>query len=155
MLETVSLLSVCLSLFQLTGILCLAASLSHRNQFYFIFIFLLHLNDLPLVIESCQRIMYYDATKIDSDLTEELESNLNSDLGKIKDYFNVSRLSLDAHKCDYIVMGIYQSLAKMPKMPIHINNDHEPLHKVTRSKYIGMFIGTNLKWNDHILISTT
>ncbi len=43
---------------------------------------------------------------------------------------------------------MYQSLAKMPEMSIHINN--EPLYKVTISKYLGMFIDSNLKWDDHI-----
>ncbi len=33
-----------------------------------------------------------------------------------------------------MLMGTYQSLAKMPEMSIHINN--EPLHNVTISKYI-------------------
>ncbi len=32
-------------------------------------------------------------------------------------------------------------------MSIHINN--EPLHKVTISKYLGMFIDSNLKCDDH------
>ncbi len=36
----------------------------------------------------------------------------------------------------------------MPEMSIHINN--EPLHKVPISKYLGMFIDSNLKWDDHI-----
>ncbi len=35
-----------------------------------------------------------------------------------------------------------------PEMSIHTNN--EPLHKVTISKYLGMFIDSNLKWDDHI-----
>ncbi len=43
---------------------------------------------------------------------------------------------------------MYQSLAKMPEMSIHINN--EPLHKVTITKYLGMFIDSNLKWDDHV-----
>ncbi len=47
-----------------------------------------------------------------------------------------------------MLIGKYQSLAKMPVMSIHINN--EPLHKVTISKYLGMFIISNLKWDDHI-----
>ncbi len=33
-------------------------------------------------------------------------------------------------------------------MTIHINN--EPLHKATISKYLGIFIDSNLKWDDHI-----
>jgi hypothetical protein len=47
-----------------------------------------------------------------------------------------------------MLIGTYQSLAKMPEISIHINN--EPLHKVTISKYLGMFIDSNLKWDDHI-----
>ncbi len=47
-----------------------------------------------------------------------------------------------------MLIGTYQSLEKMPEMSIHINN--EPLHKVTISTYRGMFIDSNLKWDDHI-----
>ncbi len=36
----------------------------------------------------------------------------------------------------------------MPEMSIHINNEH--LHQVTISKYLDMFIDSNLKWDDHI-----
>ncbi len=47
-----------------------------------------------------------------------------------------------------MLIGTYQSLAKMSEMSIHINK--EPLHKVTISKYLGMFIDSNIKWDDHI-----
>ena len=55
---------------------------------------------------------------------------------------------MNVPKCEFMLIGTYQSLAKMPEMSIHINN--EPLHKVTISKYLGMFIDSNLKWDDHI-----
>ncbi len=97
-------------------------------------LFLLILNDLPTVTESCETNMYADDTEIDSaskpDCPEELENNINSDLCKISEYFNM-------------LIGTYQSLAKMPETSIHINN--EPLHKVTISKYTSMFIDSNLK----------
>ncbi len=96
--------------------------------------------------------MYVDATEIDSaskpDCPEELENNFNSDLCKISEYFNINRLSLNVSKCEFMLIGTYQSLAKMPEMSIHINN--EPLHKVTISKYLCIFIDSNLKWDDHI-----
>ncbi len=47
-----------------------------------------------------------------------------------------------------MLIGTYQSLAKMSEMSIHINNEH--LHYVTISKYLNMFIDSNLKWDDHI-----
>ncbi len=92
--------------------------------------------------------MYADDTEIDSASTprcpEELENNFNSDLCKISEYFNINRLSLNVPKFEFMLIGTYQSLAKMPpEMSIHINN--EPLHKVTISKFLGMFIDFNLK----------
>ncbi len=96
--------------------------------------------------------MYADDTEINSaskpDCPEKLESNLNSNLCKISEYFNINRLSLNVPKCEFMLIGMYQSLAKMLEMSIHINN--EPLHKVSISKYLGMFIDFNLKWDDHI-----
>ncbi len=47
-----------------------------------------------------------------------------------------------------MLVGTYQSLAKVPNIRIHINN--EPLKQVTVSKYLGMKIESNLKWDDHI-----
>ncbi len=96
--------------------------------------------------------MYADDTEIDfaskPDCPEELENNLNIDLCKISEYFNINRLSLNVPKCEFMLIGMYQSLAKLPEMFIHINN--EPLHQVTIFKYLGMFIDSNLKWDDHI-----
>ncbi len=115
-------------------------------------LFLLFLNDLPTVTESCETNMYADDTEIDSaskpDCPEERENNINSNLCKISEYFNINRLSLNVPKCEFMLIGTYQSLAKMPEMPIHINN--EPLDKVPISKHLGMFIDSNLKWDDHI-----
>ncbi len=47
-----------------------------------------------------------------------------------------------------MLVGTYQSLAKVPDIRIHINN--EPPKQVTVSKYLGMKIDSNLKWDDHI-----
>ncbi len=96
--------------------------------------------------QSCETNMYADYTEIHSaskpDCPEELEKNLKRDLYNISAYFNIKRLNLDVPKCEFILIGTYQSLAKMPEMSIYINN--EPLHKVTISKCLGMFIDSNL-----------
>ncbi len=47
-----------------------------------------------------------------------------------------------------MLVGTYQSLAKVPDIRIHINN--EPLKQVTVLKYLGMKIDSNLNWYDHI-----
>ncbi len=108
---------------------------------------LLFLNYLPTVIDSCETNMYADDTEICSAsklyCPEELENNFNSDLCKISEYFNMIRLNIIVPKCELMLLGTYQSLAKIPEMSICINN--EPLHRVTISKYLDMFIDSNLK----------
>ncbi len=51
-------------------------------------------------------------------------------------------------KCEFMQISAYQSIAKMPNLMIHINN--EPLKKVSITKYLGMYIDENLKWDEHI-----
>ena len=55
-------------------------------------LFLLFLNDLPTVSESCDINMFADDTEIDSaakpECSTELDSNVNSDLYKVKQYFD-------------------------------------------------------------------
>ncbi len=48
----------------------------------------------------------------------------------------------------FILIGTFQSLTKMPDIHVHIDN--EPLNQVIVAKYLGMFINSNLKWDEHI-----
>ncbi len=47
-----------------------------------------------------------------------------------------------------MLVETYQSLAIVLDIKIHINN--EPLKQIIASKYLGMKIDSNLKWDDHI-----
>ncbi len=44
----------------------------------------------------------------------------------------------DLPKCEFMLIGTFHSLAKMPDICVHI--DIEPLNQVTVAKYLGMFI---------------
>ncbi len=96
--------------------------------------------------------MFTDDTEIDTaekpEYHEDVQNNLNADLFKIKDYFNYKRFICNIPKCEFMLIGTFQSLAKMPDIHVHIHN--EPLNQVTVAKYLGMFIDSNLKWDDHI-----
>ena len=115
-------------------------------------LFLLFLNDLPTVTESCDINMFADDMETDSaakpECSAELESNVNSDLCKVKQYLDINRLSLNVQKCEFMLIGTHQSIAKMADVRIHINN--KPLKHVSVAKYLGMYIDSNLKWDDHI-----
>ncbi len=112
-----------------------------------------YLEDLnQSVAESCETNMFADDTEIDTaekpECQEDLQNKLNADLDKIKGYLNYNRLSLNISKCEFMLIGTFQSFARMPDIYVHIDN--EPLNQVTVTKYLGMFINSNLTWDDHI-----
>ncbi len=115
-------------------------------------LFLLFLNDLTAVMETYTTNMFADDTEIEDTCKPEdhstLENNINSDLSRLKSYFDTNRLSINVTKCEFMQIGTYQSIAKMPNIMIHINN--EPLKKVSIAKYLRMYIDENLKWDEQI-----
>ncbi len=50
-----------------------------------------------------------------------LETNLNSDLSRLKEYFNLNRLSINVAKCELMLTGTYQALKKIININVHIN----------------------------------
>ncbi len=53
--------------------------------------------------------MYSDDTKMEDPCTPEdpikLETNLNSDLSRLKEYFNLNWLSINVAKCEFMLIG--------------------------------------------------
>ncbi len=116
-------------------------------------LFLLFLNDLPAVMKTCTTNMFADDTEIEDtckpDDHSTLENNINSDLSRLKSYFDTNKLSINVTtKCKFMQIGTYQSIAKMPNLVIHIKN--EPLKKVSITKYLGIYIDENFNWDEHI-----
>ncbi len=101
-------------------------------------LFLLFLNDLPAVMETCTTNMFANDTEIEDTCKPEdhstLDNNINSDLSRLKSYFDTNRLRINVAKCELMQIGTYQSIAKMPNLIIHINNDL--LKKVSIAKYL-------------------
>ncbi len=82
-------------------------------------LFLLFLNDLPAVMETCTTSMFADDTEIEDTCKPEdqstLENNMNSYLSRLKSYFDTNRLSISVTRCEFMQTGTYESIVKMPK----------------------------------------
>ncbi len=115
-------------------------------------LFLLYLNDLPKIAQNCSVNMYADDTKMEDsckpDDSIKLETNLNSDISRLKEYFNLNQLSINFAKCELMLIGTYQALKKILSINVHINC--EPINRVSVTKYDCMYIDENLKWDVHI-----
>ncbi len=72
-------------------------------------LFLLFLNDLSTIPQSCKTIMYADDTECESvskqEDYKELESTINNDFYKVKEYFDTNKLSLNVPKCEFMLVG--------------------------------------------------
>ena len=90
-------------------------------------LFLHFLNHLSTATESCDIDMFADDTEIDSaaksECSAELASNVNSDLNKVKQYFDISMLSRNVQKCKFMIIVTHQFIVKMADVIIHINNE--------------------------------
>ncbi len=112
--------------------------------------FTLYLNDLHNVLKHCDNKMYADHTALSYALksTTDLKRNINEDFVYLKEYFVISKLSLNIQKCEFLTVGTQQRLTKFKD--INIKVDEIYIVKVTTSKYLGFIIDQTLRWWHHI-----
>ncbi len=71
---------------------------------------LLFLNDLPTIPQSCETTIYADETECESaSKTEDykelfLESTINNDLYRVKEYFHTHKLSLNVPRYEFMLV---------------------------------------------------
>ncbi len=79
--------------------------------------------------------MYVDDTEMEDLCKPEdsikLETNLNSDLSRLKEYFNLNWLSINVTKCEFMLIGTNQALKKILNINVHING--EPINREYQS----------------------
>jgi len=109
-------------------------------------LFLLYINDLNSVSKLLTFIMFADDTNlfIKGRNLDRLIAVLNSELEVITDWFCANLLSLNIKKTNYILFGN----KKVCDVSIFIN--HEKIDRVYETKFLGIIIQANLKWNIHI-----
>ena len=110
-------------------------------------LFIIYMNDISNVSTESSLILFADDTNIfyqGSD-TRELQNTVCSDLSKFYDWFSANKLSLNISKTNYVVFG---PLSKNWDVTIHLNSIK--IDKVNTSKFLGVYIDSNLSWSDHI-----
>ena len=74
----------------------------------------------------------------------DVESQLNEELAIISEWFQSNRLSLNVNKTSYMIFNHKKQLTAR----LLINN--VPLEVQYDSKFLGVILSSNLKWNKHI-----
>ena len=109
-------------------------------------LFILYINDLPNVSDLVKFYIFADdtAVMIKTCNQEELQSKIGRLVPIITEWFQANRLSLNASKSNYQVF----SQSKVSELNMILQNTK--VERKTTVKYLGMYVGENLKWHNHI-----
>ena len=100
--------------------------------------------------------MYADDTAISfsSDNIEEIDSVLNAELACLEKWSQGSKLSLNVVKTQAMIIGLSQKLRNIdtPMVPIpHFQVNGNNINLVKETKYLGLMIDHNLKWESNVI----
>ena len=113
-------------------------------------VYLIYLNDLSRVSNKLKLNYVCDDTNafLQNNSVDVLFDIMNSELCKIVEWFNISKLSLNADKTSYI-------LFRTPRKKTIVQNlyvNDTPLIQTQATKFLGVIIDQHLSWKDHVAL---
>ena len=117
-------------------------------------LFLIYINDIPNCSEKLSFRIFADDTNIfaSSSNAAQLETLINQELKKVKEWCDINRLSINFKKTNYMI--IKSAKKKMAnsfkvKMPNKDGSEYT-LEKTNYIKYLGVLIDDTISWKYHI-----
>ena len=78
-----------------------------------------------------------------------IQSSLSRDLKKLSKWLVCNRLTLNATKTEFMVIGSRQRLSSLSDT-LELSIDNVPVEQVSSVKSLGIYIDENLTWHFHI-----
>ena len=109
-------------------------------------LFLLYINDLNTVSSKLKTIMFADDTNlfITGNSIGEIEERMNTELMLVNTWFQANLLSLNVTKTSFMIFSRKKNLTAN----ILINDVQ--LHRQYETKFLGVILSADLKWQKHI-----
>ena len=113
-------------------------------------LFIIYMNDLPLAVKEADITMYADDTSLSKGFkpTDELKEQLIPAFCKVCEWLKCNRLSLNALKTEFMIMGTSQKLSNLdidPSMtPFKLILNNYEIRRVKKTKYLGMIVDDSL-----------
>ncbi|EDO26716.1 predicted protein, partial [Nematostella vectensis] len=113
-------------------------------------LFVIYINSLPDVLESCCASLYADDTVIYcyGSSSKQLSDNLNQDLLAVAKWMDDHKLTLNLEKTKCMLLGSNRKLESKIKLSVSISNYN--VSNVSNFKYLGVFISSDLTWSEHV-----
>ena len=111
-------------------------------------LFLVYINDLPLVSQKLFPLMFADDTNIfiqGKDISQ-IQNDMNEEMIKISAWLKINKLSLNIDKTHFM---LFKGKRKIRK-GIEIKIDNRMINQVSETKFLGIYIDENLSWKSHI-----
>ena len=108
-------------------------------------------NDLPSCVENGHITMYADDTSASNSIKscDDIEVNVIPNLISICDWLKANKLSLNAIKTEFMLMGSVYSNRKFDNL-LAIRVDNTLIKRTRFTKYLGLIVDDTLKWDLHI-----
>ena len=113
-------------------------------------LFIIYINDLPLVVRGCSVVLYADDTLsyFASESVSEIQAQFNSDLTNVLSWHHANFLILNLGKTKIMLVITHQRTAGANNKVIDISNTR--LERVHNFKYLGVLLDTTLSWKGHV-----
>ena len=114
-------------------------------------LFLAYINDMPAdCLQHTQASLFADDTVLycTAPSSGELEEKLNNDLSRIRLWLNRHKLTLNASKSKFTLIGGSRCLKSFGSITLKI--EEEEIEQVTSYKYLGVKINETLTWSNHV-----
>ena len=110
-------------------------------------LFLIYINDLPLVSNVFNMLMYADDTTLYCNIDQCVnEYILNEELHKLTEWLGANKLALNISKTKYMIF--HTSNRKITYPNLKINNTN--IERVTQFNFLGVMFNSHMDWSRHI-----
>ena len=110
-------------------------------------LFLVYINDLPLVSNVFDMLMYADDTTLYCNINQNIsEEVINVELLKLWDWLGANKLSLNIAKTKYMVFHTSKRNMIYPNLKVNNNT----IERVTEFNFLGVILHSHMTWNKHI-----
>ena len=110
-------------------------------------LFLIYINDLPLVSNVFKMLMYADDTTLYCNIDQNVdEDTINNELAKIWEWLIANKLSLNTKKTKYMVFHTNQRNVTYPNLVIN----NIIIERVSHFNFLGIMLSYNMTWDAHI-----
>ena len=113
-------------------------------------LFLINIHELPDRLKNTRPSLSADDTSVytTAPSADHLAAALNEDLNNVETWLVDSRLTLNVDKSKYILIGGNKRVKDFGNLVLC--NEGNRLEKFSSFKYLGVIIGENISWTDHV-----